>query len=492
MHSSVETRGLLRSWTAWAVLLSVFLIGGLVGSTAAGLNEIPPLAPLGSAQPAAELPLTGSFNPVVKKVVPAVVSITADKMVRTSGRQAPFSFGPFGDLFGGPGQEPQERRSQGLGSGVIVSPDGYILTNHHVIDGAEQIEVHLDDKRDLQAKLIGTDSKTDIAILKVEAKDLPVVKFGNSDSVQVGDIVLAVGSPFGLRQSVTMGIVGGTGRGSLGIEDYEDFIQTDAAINPGNSGGALINIHGELIGINTAILSRSGGNQGIGFAVPVNMAHRIMTQIIEHGKVSRGYIGVGIQNLTPELANQFGAPATRGALIRSVEPGSPAEGASLKQGDIVLEVDGQAVEDSRTLSLAVAGKDPGATVDLTVWRNEKKVQVPLKLGELPDDQRAAAAVPGSSSNALEGLSVDTLTPAVARQLDLAPGTQGVVVTQVAPGSAAAEAGLQRGDVIEQVARKPVAGVSEFQAAVRQAGDGGVLLLVNRGGSALFVVVEPRK
>jgi serine protease Do len=493
MHSSMETRGLLRSWKAWAVLLSVFLIGGLVGSRAARPNDIPSLAPLQTQDTPAEPALTASFHPIVKQVVPAVVSITAEKVVRTSGMQAPFFFGPFGDLFGGPGQEPQERRAQGLGSGVIVTPDGYVLTNHHVIEGAENIDIRLDDGRDLKAKVVGTDAKTDLAILKVEAKDLPVVRFGNSGNVKVGDVVLAIGSPFGLRQSVTMGIVGGTGRGNLRITgQYEDFIQTDAAINPGNSGGALINIRGELIGINTAIFSRSGGNQGIGFAVPVNMAHRVMTQIIEHGKVTRGYIGVGIQDLTPELARQFGAPGPGGALVRSVEPGSPADQAGLQQGDVVLEVNGQAVEDSRTLSLTVAGKDPGTTVDLTVWRDSKKMRVPLKLGEFPEDQQAAKAAPGSSSNALEGLSVDTLTPAVARQLNLDPGTQGVVVTRVAPGSAAAEAGLQRGDVIEQVARKPVAGISEFQAAVRQAGDGPVLLLVNRGGSALFVVVEPRK
>ncbi|MCI0624622.1 MAG: DegQ family serine endoprotease [Acidobacteria bacterium] len=495
MSSKLDPRR-WRSWTGYAVVLGALLIGGIMGSTAANHDAIPPLAPLKS-ESARTVPTAvplASFNPIVKEVVPAVVSITAEKIERTSGRSIPFSFGPFGDLFGNqPDQEPQERRSQGLGSGVIVSPEGYILTNHHMIESARNIDIRLDDGRELKAKVVGTDEKTDIAVLKVEAKDLPVVRFGNSDSAQVGDIVLAVGSPLGLRQTVTMGIVGATGRGNLGIERYEDFIQTDAAINPGNSGGALINTRGELIGINTAILSRSGGNQGIGFAVPVNMAHRVMTQILQHGKVVRGYLGVGIQDLTPELARQFGASGSRGALVRSVEPGSPADKAGLRQGDLILEVDGHEVEDSRTLSLNVAGKDPGASVDLTVLRNQKKVQVPLTLGEFPDEQPVAESRDENSApSALQGLSVGNLTPSIAEQLGLKPGSKGVVVSGVSAGSAADEAGLQRGDVIEEVARQPVTSVAEFQAAVRKAGGESVLLLVNRGGNPLFVVVEPRE
>ncbi len=485
-----------RSWLGYAVVLGALLIGGIVGSTAANHSAIPSLAPLKSESARvvpSEAPLA-SFNPVVKQVLPAVVSITAERVERTSGRDIPFSFGPFGDLFGNqPDQEPQERRSQGLGSGVIVTPDGYLLTNHHVVEGARDIDIRLDDGRDLKAKVVGTDPKTDIAVLKVEAKDLPVVRLGNSEGVQVGDIVLAVGSPLGLRLKVTMGIVGATGRGNLGIERYEDFIQTDAAINPGNSGGALINTRGELIGINTAILSRSGGNQGIGFAVPVNMVHRVMTQILEHGKVVRGYLGVGIQDMTPELAKQFGAGDARGALVRSVEPGSPADKAGLRQGDLVLAVDGHPVDDARELGLNVAAKDPGASVDLTVLRNEKKVQVPLTLGEFPDEEPVAESRDDSGApSALQGLSVGNLTPSIAEQLGLKPGAKGVIVSGVTSGSAADEAGLQRGDVIEEVARKPVASVAEFQAAVRQAGSGPVLLLVNRGSNPLFVVVEPRE
>ena len=498
MSNKLDPR-LWRSWVGFAVVLGALLIGGIVGSTAANRDAIPPLAPLKS-EPARVVPADGaipSFNPIVKNVVPAVVSITAERIEKTSGRNIPFSFGPFGDLFGnGPDQEPQqplERRSQGLGSGVIVTPDGYILTNDHVIDGAKNIDIRLDDGRELKAKVVGTDAKTDIAVLKVEAKDLPVVRFGNSDSAQVGDLVLAVGSPLGLRQTVTMGIVGATGRGNLGIERYEDFIQTDAAINPGNSGGALINTRGELIGINTAILSRSGGNQGIGFAVPVNMAHRVMSQILTHGKVVRGYLGVGIQDLTPELSKQFGAEGSRGALVRSVEPGSPADKAGLRQGDLILQVDGHEVEDSRTLSLNVAGKDPGMSVDLTVLRNAKKLQVPLTLGEFPDEEVVAESRGNDDApSALQGLSVGNLTPSIAEQLKLKPGTKGVIVSGVTPGSPADDAGLQRGDVIEEVARNPVANVREFQAAVEKTNSDSVLLLVNRGGNPLFVVVEPRE
>jgi serine protease Do len=378
-----------------------------------------------------------------------------------------------------------------MGSGVIVSQDGYILTNHHVIDGASQVEVLLSDRRELPAKVIGSDSKTDIAVLKVEAKDLPVLSFGNSDNVKVGDIVLAIGNPFGVGQTVTMGIVGATGRGNLGIEDYEDFIQTDAAINPGNSGGALIDTQGALVGINTAILSNgSRGNQGIGFAVPINLAHHVMAQLLEHGSVVRGFLGIGIQDLTPAMSKAFGAPDHRGALVRSVEPGSPGQEAGLQKGDIVRELNGKPVEGSRELKLAVAAMAPGTNVDLGVWHDGRMREVSVKLATLKDEQAQAAESSGETS-VLDGVQVDELSPQIARQLGLSPSTRGVVVSSVRGGSAADEAGLQRGDVIEEVARKPVSSVAEFQQALRGIGDNDVLLLVNRGGSSLFLVIEPR-
>jgi serine protease Do len=440
---------------------------------------------------AAVIPASGTFAPTVKQVAPAVVSITVSKVEKVSQRNMPFPFfGPegFGAPFAGPPfEEDTEQRRQGAGSGVIISDDGYIVTNHHVIDGADKISVHLSDRRTLEAKLVGTDAKTDIAVLRVEARDLPALPFGNSDNVEIGDIVLAIGNPFGIGQTVTMGIVGATGRGNLGIEDYEDFIQTDAAINPGNSGGALVNARGELIGINTAILARGGGgNQGVGFAVPVNLAHHVMTQLVATGRVARGYLGVGIQDLDPKMAEAFELQEARGAVVRSVQPGGPAAEAGLKQGDVIVGMNGESFHDSRELRLNVAAQPPGSTVKLAVVRNGAEQMFPVKLVEFPED----GAEPERSSNAgtaPRGLSVDELTPAVARQLNLPAGTQGVVVVNVKPGSAADEAGLRSGDVIREVARQPVTSVAEFRQKMGEAGDS-VLLLVQRGDNPFFAVL----
>jgi serine protease Do len=359
-----------------------------------------------------------------------------------------------------------------------------------VIDGATDVKVHLSDKRELTAKIVGSDKKTDIAVLKVDATDLPVLPLGNSKNVEVGDIVLAIGNPFGIGKTVTMGIVGATGRRGLSIEDYEDFIQTDAAINPGNSGGALINTRGELIGINTAILSRSGGNQGVGFAVPVNLAHHVMKQIMENGKVVRGYLGVLIQPVNPAIAKAFGVSKNNGALVGDVTAGSPASKAGVKQGDVITSVDGTPVDDPSQLRLQIASMAPGTEVNLKVLRDGKEQTIPVTLGELPS-QPGENAKSEKTSSPMSGLSVDDLSPAVAQQLDLPAGTKGVVIVNVQPGSAAADAGLRRGDVISEVARKPVTTVEEFNQAVRAAGTGDVLLLVNRGGSSMYVVVESR-
>jgi serine protease Do len=457
--------------------------------------EVPKLGPPQRDSNAAQLPLSGTFAPVVQKAAPAVVSITTSRVV-TMPRQFgfPFFFGPGGP-FQGPGDDDEgqggQQRQYGAGSGVIVSPDGLIVTNDHVVDGASKVEVRLSDRRDFTAKVLGRDSKTDIAVLKVDAKDLPVLPFGNSDNVQVGDLALAIGNPFGIGQTVTMGIVSATGRGNLGIEDYEDFIQTDAAINPGNSGGALINTRGELIGINTAILSRgSGGNQGVGFAVPVNLAHHVMTQLVEKGHVVRGYLGVGIQDLTPEMAKAFKAPDSNGALVREVEPNGPGEQAGLQRGDVIREVDGSPVEDSRELKLKISGAAPGETVQLAVLRDGSEKTLTAQLAELPGDQQSAPAGEGEE-NALEGLQVDQLTPAIARQLNVDPSTRGVVVTNVDPSSAAFDAGLRRADIVMEVNRKPVTSVSEFRSQVRAAGAESILLLVNRSGNIMYVVVESR-
>ena len=362
------------------------------------------------------------------------------------------------------------------------------MTNAHVVDGAQEIEVALGDKRSFPARVIGSDAKTDIAVLKIDAHGLPALPLGNSENVRVGDIVLAIGNPFGIGQTVTMGIVGATGRGGLNIEDYEDFIQTDAAINPGNSGGALINTKGELVGINTAILSRTGGNNGVGFAVPVNMGHHVMEQILQHGEVQRGYLGVGIQDLTPEMAAAFGTDASGGAVIGEVTEDGPAGEAGLQRGDIVVGLNGKPVEDSRTFRLDVASTAPGSEVALNVLRNGKEVEIPVTLGRFPGDtaEKAAQAETKGSSY---GLSVTDLTTEIARELGLKPGAEGVVVAQVEPGSASAEAGLRRGDVIQEAGRRKVTNVNEFRQAAESAGDDPLLLLVNRGGRTSYVVLQ---
>jgi serine protease Do len=487
-------------------IVVALLVGGLAGSIitakmgkAVGLgNRVPMwLAAAGPAQ-SGQVSFGSGFSAVASKDVPAIVNIASTKIVRSpeAGQMSPFFSDPFfrqffGDQFTPQQQMPREEREHSLGSGVIVSSDGHILTNNHVIDGANEIKVTLGDKREFKGRVIGTDPRTDIAVLKIEAKDLPVLVFSDSSKVKVGDFALAIGNPFGLNQTVTMGIVSATGRGNLGIEDYEDFIQTDASINPGNSGGALVNVNGELIGINTAILSGgSGGNQGIGFAIPINMARQVMDQILKQGKVIRGYLGAWIQPVTPQIAKSFGLSQPKGALLGDVEPGGPAAKSGLQRGDIVLEMDGQPITDTGEFRLKIAMMKPGTTVKLKVFHNGVERDVPVVLGELPAKAASSQSGAGTPSAALQGLSVDELTPQIARQLGLPPKTLGVVVTSVDQGSAAEEAGLRRGDVIQEVNHKPVHNVSEFSSAVSQLGKQNVLLLINRGGNTLYVVVEP--
>jgi serine protease Do len=382
----------------------------------------------------------------------------------------------------------------GTGSGVIVTNDGYIMTNNHVVEGATEVKVTLNDRREFDAKVIGNDPRTDVAVLKIESKNLPVLAISDSTRVQVGDVALAIGNPFGIGQTVTMGIVSATGRAGLNPENYEDFIQTDAAINPGNSGGALVNTSGQLIGINTAIISRTGGNQGIGFAIPINMAREVMDQLVKTGKVVRGYMGAGVQDITPELSRAFKLKSTAGSAITAVEPGSPAERAGLRAGDVVTAINGESVADSNALRLRISRTAPGTTVKLTVQRPEGPTDLNVTLARLPDrggpteGDLGEEGPGGGAPSALEGVSVSELTPQIAAELQLGSNVNGVVVTRVAPGSGAAEAGLRRGDVITQVNRKPVTNAREFEQAV---GRGTVLLLVNRGGGSIFIAVEPR-
>ncbi len=331
-----------------------------------------------------------SFAPVVKKVSPSVVNIYTAKTVRENPSLSRLNEDPtFRQFFGdaeGYGRVARERREQSLGSGIIASQDGYILTNNHVVQGADEIKVGLADERTvLDAKIVGTDPQTDVAVIKVQAEKLPAITFTNSDGVEVGDVVLAIGDPFGVGQTVTMGIVSAKDRGGLGIEDYEDFIQTDASINPGNSGGALVDIDGRLVGISTAILSRGGGNQGIGFAIPVNLARYIMGRLISDGKVTRGYLGVKIQSLTPELATKLKLSGQTGAVVSEVTRNSPAEKAGLKKNDVLIEFDGKSVTDSRHLRLIVAEKPPGSSVSVKVFREGKEQTLTVELGTLPSE-----------------------------------------------------------------------------------------------------------
>jgi serine protease Do len=432
------------------------------------------------------------FAAILKPALPAVVSIISSRVVKVP--QTPFFNDPFFQQFFG-GQfprPPQQQREMGLGSGVIVSPDGYILTNNHVVEKATEIKVMLADKRQFPGKVIGTDPKTDIAVVKIAATSLPTLTLADSSKLQVGDYAFAIGNPFGVGETATMGIISATGRNGLDIEDYEDFIQTDASINPGNSGGALLDARGELIGINTAILSGgSGGNQGIGFAIPINMAKYVMDEILKHGKVVRGYIGIGIQELTPALAKAFGVPSEKGALIGNVVPESPGAKAGLQRGDVITELNGQPITGPNDLRLKVATMAPGTTVHLKMNRGGTVHDVNVTLGETPAAQNAANAAGGQAANSpMRGVQVDELTADIRQQLGLKPDVKGVVITDVQDGSPAAEAGLQRGDVIEQINRQPVNSVADYQRLIGQAGKQTLVLLVNRRGSTTFVVVQP--
>lgn len=397
----------------------------------------------------------------------------------------------FGDDPGNGGGQfrmPRQHKEEGMGSGVIVSPNGYILTNNHVVDHATTVTVIMPDRHEYKAQLVGADPKTDIAVLKVDAGALDPITIGDSDKVQVGDYVLAVGNPFGVGKTVTMGIVSATGRANLGIEDYEDFIQTDASINPGNSGGALVNDRGELIGINTAIVAHgSAGNQGIGFAVPVNVARNVMGQIVQNGKVTRAYLGVMAQEVTPSIAKVFHEPEVRGALIGDVTPNSPAQKAGLERGDIILDINGKEVNSNADLRMRVSLMVPGTKVEVKVFRDGSERVFPLTLAEMPTETAQNVPPENSGEDALQGITVENLTARAARQLGLPATATGVVVTNVDPAGKAADSGLRRGDVIQEVNHKPVRNTSDFESAMRNEKDVS-LLLVNRQGSTMYLAV----
>ncbi len=437
-----------------------------------------------------------AYERIDKAVTPAIVAIQSTQVIKV--QQSPMFNDPFfrqffGNMFP---QVPREQREHALGSGVIVSPEGYIVTNNHVVAKAAEIEVTLSDKRTFKGKVVGADPSTDVAVIKIDGTNLPTVPFGNSDQIKVGDIVMAFGNPFGQYFTVTRGSVSALGRTAGGIEELQNFIQTDAAINPGNSGGALVNVHGQVVGINTAILSGNsgpggeGGSVGIGFAIPSNMAKHVMEELIKTGKVSRGYLGVQITGLNDDLAKQFKVPDTSGALCEDVTPGGPADKAGLKDGDVIRKVNGQTVDDAGQLTLAVTNLNPGAVAKLDILRDGQPMTINVTLGERPTN--IASARPGGGGSVqqgvLRGVEVQNLTPSVREQLGLPTNVSGVVITQVDPNSPAAQS-VEEGDVIESINRQPVHNVGDFNRLASQA-KGQTLLRVNHQGTGAYVVISP--
>jgi len=428
---------------------------------------------------------------LAEAVKPAIVNIATVRTEKVTTTpldpllQDPFFRKFFGDKHTRP-QAPREHKSASLGSGVIVSQNGYILTNNHVIKNADTIKVLLADKREFDGKIIGTDPQTDLSVIKIEADNLSTLSLGDSDQLKVGELVLAVGNPFGLNQTVTMGIVSAVGRANVGIADYEDFIQTDAAINPGNSGGALVNVKGELVGINTAIFSTTGGYQGIGFAIPSSMAKVVMDSLILKGKVIRGWLGVSIQGITQELAAQFNLEKDYGNLVSDVVEGSPADKGGIMRGDVIIELNGEPVNEPYNLRNMVAATPPGDEVVFKVVRNGEILTLPVTVGELPgDDQKTATAY----KNALRGISVQDLSPDLYRKLNLPEKIRGVVVTDIEQGTNA-ESRLIPGDVILEINRRAISNLDDYETIVSEIKpDRDVLLLVFRRGSTIFVTIS---
>jgi Do/DeqQ family serine protease len=444
-----------------------------------------------SAVGVAPVPASSGYAELVARVAPSIVTVRSERLAKPAALpfggdegQLPF----FGRGYGMPAPDRAPRREGGLGSGVIVAADGYLLTNNHVVDGAEKVRVELSDKRSFVAKVVGTDAASDLAVLKIEAAGLPALAFGNSESLRVGDVVLAFGNPLGIGQTVTMGIVSAKGRATgLGDGSFEDFLQTDAPINQGNSGGALVNTAGQLVGINSQIVSPSGGNIGIGFAIPSRMAESVMSQLVQSGRVQRSQLGIAIQGVSPDVAASLGLKDERGALVSSVSKDSPAEKAGVERGDVIVSVDGEAVNDGNALRNRIASSKPGSTVSLGVVRDGAEKTLRVTLRELAPTQTADAKGESVEGGRL-GLSVRPVTSEDARELGL-ESRQGLLVAEVDPAGPAARAGIQPGDVIEEVNRKPVADAAELRAAAKSSGERPALVLVNRKGASLFFAMD---
>jgi len=456
---------------------------------------------IGAESPPVKTITLPSFTELAKKLTPVAVNISTTKIVK--GKKSTRQFSPPGggendpnrDFFGDDffkhffGDMPQrDYKQQSLGSGFIIDREGYILTNNHVVSGADAIKVKLSNEKEFDAKIIGRDEKTDIALIKMTKvpADLPVAILGDSDKLEVGEWVMAIGNPFGLQETVTVGVVSAKSR-AIGAGPYDDFIQTDASINPGNSGGPLFNLGGEVVGINTAIYSPSGGNIGIGFASPINMAKKIVKQLKEKGKVTRGWLGVIVQEVTPDLAKSFGLKEGKGALVADVEKGAPADTAGVKQGDVIISFDGKAITKMADLPLMVAETGVGKQVPVKVLREGSAKDFTVKIGELKDKEAAMTAEEGETNL---GLSVEEITPEMARRYGLQE-EDGILVMQVEPGSPADEAGMKRGDIIKKVNKKEVKTIAQFQRAIEKRKSGEtILMLVKRGRNSLFLTIKP--
>ena len=487
---------LLATWVRAAILVlgagvTVAALASVSGirDTLSAAAQPATAAPSPAARPAPPaLPAhPQSYSAVVDTVAPSVVTIRVQKQAEVSNTSLP---APFREFFGNRGGGPERRREGGLGSGVVVREDGLILTNHHVVEGADTIRVDFADGRSLAATLVGSDAPSDLAVLRVPATGLPALPFGNSDRMKVGDVVLAFGNPLGVGQTVTMGIVSAKGR-ATGVSEgsYEDFLQTDAPINQGNSGGALVNLQGELVGINAQIVSPSGGNIGLGFAIPSSMAMAVTEQLARDGVVRRAKLGVTVQGLTPELAESLGATDARGALVSDVESGGPADRAGVKQGDVVVAVDGKPVADANAMRNQIAGARPGTSVPIVLRRNGRTETVTARLAERerPADDTRAASSAGHGEGGF-GMAVTPLTPQVAEELELPRSAAGLVVTGVDPSGLAASAGLQAGDVIKSVNGQAVTSVMSLRTALEAHRDRPALVLVSRKGADAFVAL----
>jgi serine protease Do len=482
-------------WTA-----GILAFGGvLVGVHGAQTNEKPTVAVHRDPEPVKRGPLEqSSFSDVVKRVSPSVVKIVTEtkaKHMAINGNGFPFGDPMFRQFFGGNVPEVRQEPVSGLGSGVIISSDGYIVTNNHVVDGADTLKVNLSDGREFTAKVVGRDPQTDVAVIKVDAKDLPAVTFADSDKVEVGDRVLAIGNPFGIGETVTSGIISGKGRrvGILAeVEGYENFLQTDAAINPGNSGGALVDVQGRLVGMNSAILSRSGGFQGVGFAVPANMVSHVADSLVAHGKVVRSYLGVHIQNLTPSLVDSFKLKNTHGALVSDVEPGAPAAKAGLKAGDVITKIDGKPLEDANALTLAVTSMAPGTKVTLEVQRDGDTKEITATTTQRPGSKKDSEELLSDNNDdtgVLNGVGVADLDNETREQLNVPSRTKGAVITSVDPDSPSARAGLRQGDVILEINKKPVHSAQDAIDLTSKTETKKTLVKVWSHGNTIFVVVD---